>query len=148
MQDEIQIKIVSEVSRNDVILLYTEAGWWREKYEADTSFIDKIAANSFCFVGAFLVGRMVGMGRAISDGSSDAYIQDVTVLKEFRGKGIGKKIILTLLEFLQSEGVDWIGIVGEPGTEEFYKPLGFKRMESHVPMIYSANSSSQESDGN
>ncbi len=139
MQDEVQIKIVSEVSRNDFIRLYMEAGWWREEYGADTSFIDKIAANSFCFVGAFLGRRMIGMGRALSDGSSDAYIQDVTVLKEFRGRGIGEKIILNLLEFLQSEGVDWIGMVGEPGTEEFYKSLGFKRMENHIPMIYSAN---------
>ena len=142
MQDKIKIKIVSKVTRNDFILLYKDAGWWRETFDADTSFIEKIAANSFCFVGAFLDGRMIGMGRALSDGSSDAYIQDVTVLKEFRGKGIGKKIILKLLEFLQSKGVDWIGMVGEPGTEEFYKPLGFKRLESHIPMIYSLNENS------
>jgi aralkylamine N-acetyltransferase len=40
----------------------------------------------------FVEKKMIGMGRALSDLTSDAYIQDVTVLKAFRGKGIGKKL--------------------------------------------------------
>ena len=56
------------------------------------------------------------MGRAISDLVSDAYIQDVTVLKEYRGKGIGKIIIQTLVEELKTKGVEWIGLVAATGT--------------------------------
>ena len=76
------------------------------------------------------------MGRALSDLASDAYIQDVVVLKPYRGKGIGKKIIQVLIKRLREKGVDWIGLIAEPGTAPFYEKLGFKPMAGHVPLKY------------
>ena len=70
---------------------------------------------------------MIAMGRVLSDGVSDAYIQDVAVLPDFRGRGIGGKIVTFLVEELEKRGVDWIALVGEPGTENFYKRLGFEK---------------------
>ena len=74
------------------------------------------------------------MGRALSDMASDAYIQDVAVLNEFQGRGIGKKIIQTLITELQKNGVDWIGLIAQPGTSGFYENLGFQVLEGHVPL--------------
>jgi len=51
------------------------------------------------------------MGRAISDGISDAYIQDVTVLSEFRGQGIGTGIVQEILKQLRDDGLQWIGLI-------------------------------------
>ena len=78
---------------------------------------------------------MIGMGRALSDSASDAYIHDVIVLKVYRKKGIGGKIVKTVVEYLKTKNVDWIGLIGRPGTEEFYKKLGFSRMKDFIPMI-------------
>ncbi|HSL60885.1 MAG TPA: GNAT family N-acetyltransferase, partial [Desulfotignum sp.] len=75
----------------------------------------------------------IGMGRALSDLVSDAYIQDVTVLRAFRGKGIGTKIIRLLIAGLKDHRVDWIGLIGEPNTRVFYENLGFREMPGHVP---------------
>ena len=71
----------------------------------------------------------MGMGRALSDGCSDAYIQDVVVDPGFRGRGIGGKIVMFLVGELRARGVDWIALVGEPGTEAFYRSLGFAAPE-------------------
>jgi len=87
-------------------------------------------------VGAFWGKKLIGIGRALSDLASDAYIQDVTVLKEFRGKGIGKKIIQTLIEKLKENNVDWIGLVAQPGTSSFYEELGFEPLKNHIPLKY------------
>jgi spermidine synthase len=76
---------------------------------------------------------MIGMGRALSDLSSDAYIQDVVVLRDYRGQGIGRQIIRTLITGLRAHGVDWIGLIGEPGTHRFYESLGFWPMSGHTP---------------
>ncbi len=76
---------------------------------------------------------MIGMGRALSDLSSDAYIQDVVVLRDYRGRGIGRQIIRTLITCLKEHGVDWIGLIGEPGTHRFYESLGFGPMTGHTP---------------
>jgi spermidine synthase len=143
----IEIKFVDKVDENKFIALYKVAGWWEEEYDSDISFIQKLVINSHIFAAAFDADNsMVGMGRVISDGCSDAYIQDVVVLREFRGKGIGGKIISALVAELTKQGIDWIGLIGEPGTESFYEKLGFNTLKNHIPMKYKLFSVSEGTD--
>lgn len=131
----VEIRIIRKASRAAIIALYKEAGWWKPDYSKDPSFIDCIVKNTYCIAGAFHKNKMIGMGRAISDSCSDAYIQDVVVLKKYRGHGIGGAIIRKIVDYLKSNGIDWIALVGEPGTEKFYRELGFRRMKKYVPML-------------
>lgn len=133
-----KITKINSIDEVTFIRLYKDAGWWKDSYNANISFIDKIVKNSFAFVAAFDDNnQIVGIGRALSDGCSDAYIQDVVVLKSSRGKGIGKAIIKFLIKELKSHNIDWIGLIGEPNTETFYEQLGFKSLKDHTPMTLS-----------
>ena len=69
-------------------------------------------------------------------GVSDAYIQDIVVRTDYRGQGWGRKIVAFLVKELRAAGVDWIGLVGAPGTKEFYEKMGFAPMPDFVPMKY------------
>jgi len=129
---EIEIRFIKTASLDVLAALYKDAGWYSQ--EESPEFLHHIVGNSALFAGAFLNKKMIGMGRALSDLVSDAYIQDVAVLKEYRGRGIGKKIIQTLITGLKSHGVDWIGLIAEPGTTVFYENLGFRQLEGHVPL--------------
>jgi spermidine synthase len=80
--------------------------------------------------------KAVGMGRAISDGVSDAYLQDVAVLSLYRNQGIGQKIVETLVEICHNSGIEWIGLVAQPGTVSLYHRCGFQILENHTPMKY------------
>lgn len=131
---EIQIRLLTQVSTEDMIKLYKDAGWWEDAYDTDHGFLERIAQRSALFVGAFIDDRMIGMGRALSDLCSDAFIQDIVVLKSFRKKGIGQKIVEFLSNELKKRGVDWIGLVAEPGTTRFYEKMGFRPLKDHVPM--------------
>ncbi len=82
--------------------------------------------------------EIIGMGRVISDGASDAYIQDVTVTKAYRGKGIGSSIIQRLLLALKKTGLEWVGLVAENNSRGFYEKLGFVAMKDAVPMLKKA----------
>lgn len=104
--------------------LYRQTGWIGPEDSAE--FIAVGMANSAVAVGAYADGTLVGMGRALSDNVSDAYIQDIAVSPEFRRHGIGGGIVKTIVAALRSRGVDWIALVGEPGTESFYRKLGFE----------------------
>jgi len=75
------------------------------------------------------------MGRAISDGVSDAYIQDLTVRNDCRNKGIGKMILQTLLDRLHADGIVWIGLIAEPGSRNLYRRAGFREMPEATPML-------------
>lgn len=108
-----------------VLALYRMQGWWGPTGERDPEVADAMIRGSHCFVVAEAQGRIIGMGRAISDGVSDAYIQDVAVDPAFRGKGVGSRIVGDLVYRLRHDGIDWIGLGAEAGTHDFYRKAGF-----------------------
>ncbi|MDD2716075.1 MAG: GNAT family N-acetyltransferase [Candidatus Wallbacteria bacterium] len=132
---ELEVRIIREASREEIFQLYVEENWWKPEERIQMHLIDDVIKKSFCFAGAFCDGKMIGMGRAISDGISDAYIQDVMVTKSFRGRGLGMMIMECIISHLKSHGVSWIGLIANPGTSNFYKGLGFKVMEKFTPML-------------
>ena len=137
MNSEIKIRILKKTDSGifqDIISLYKDAGWWEKEYDNDPSFVKVIVRKSFCFAGAFDGKRLVGMGRALSDGISDAYIQDIVVLKQYRNRGIGSGIINTIIEQLKKNNIDWITLIGEPDTGKFYRRLNFRTMKNFLPM--------------
>lgn len=115
--------------------LFAAGGWWEPEW--DDSVLRGIVSCSFAFVVARDIGdRWIGMGRLISDGVSDAYLQDIVVLPEWRGKGIGTAIVRTLLDICHVSGISWIGVIAEPETGYFYRRFGFSRMGGYTPMRY------------
>ena len=117
-----------------LIYLYQEAKWWSAEID-DRDLIKAIITGSHCFCVATAKHKIIGMGRAISDGASDAYIQDVVVSKAFRHKGIATQIITRLIEKLEADGISWIGLIAENNSAGFYHRFGFTSMENSTPML-------------
>lgn len=115
--------------------LYRAAGWWWEEGE-HLEFAARLIKGSFCFYVAEANRHIIGIGRAISDGVSDAYIQDVTVEQNMRGKGIGTELIRSIVADLRRHGIDWIGLIAERGSHRFYEKLGLTAMINATPMLY------------
>ena len=134
MENSLRLEVVTSVRPEAVVDLYMDAGWWEEGWSEDV--IPAMVANSFRFVALFDGSELVGMGRALSDGVSDAYIQDIVVRTDYRGQGWGKKIVSRLVKELRAVGIDWIGLVGAPGTQAVYEKLGCSEMPQFVPMKY------------
>ena len=120
-----------------IISLYSRQGWWGKKDKP--ALAAKIISRSHCFLVALDKGRPVGLGRAISDAINDAYIQDVTVLREYRGRGLGSKIVLRLKNRLKADGIQWIGLIAQDNSAPFYARLGFKPIERSRPMMLKGN---------
>ena len=135
-QKNIEIKIVDKWPLDQIVELYKAGGWWKESH--DPSGIDTLIKGSFVFVIVFdkQKNKAVGMGRIISDGVSDAYIQDLVLLPAYRSKGLGKKLVNFLTDYCKLKGITWIALIAEPNQDKFYKPLGFKTMNNYIPMKY------------
>lgn len=101
--------------------------------------IQKIIQGSFAFFIATQEvdqnSTVIGMGRVISDGCSDAYLQDIAIKTEFRGQGIGLKLIQHMITRCQQNEISWIGLIAKPGTEAFYQKLNFQIMPKYTPML-------------
>jgi spermidine synthase len=118
-----------------IIALYRQAGWWKSSSD-NPELVRRIIQGSHCFmVVSTPEDGIIGMGRAISDGASDAYIQDVMVNKSFQGRKIGSGIIQKLVEQLRSDGLKWIGLIAENNSQPFYENLGFTKMKNATPML-------------
>jgi ribosomal protein S18 acetylase RimI-like enzyme len=120
---------------DEIVELYRAGSWWKDSY--DPEGIPPLMKGSFGFVVAYSHShkKAVGMGRLVSDGVSDGYIQDLVVLNELRGKGIGGMMLKGLLEFGLSKGLVWIGLIAEEGSKDFYEKLGFKEFKG-TPMLF------------
>ncbi|MCX6678689.1 MAG: GNAT family N-acetyltransferase [Methanothrix sp.] len=134
--NSIRVDLVRSWQEEQIVDLYRAAGWWKE--EMDASKINDLIRGSFLFAVAIDIstGRAVGMGRVISDGIADAYIQDMVVQGDKRGWGVGTMILTRLLEECRFRKISWIGLIAEPGKEVFYRSLGFSPMPGHVPMLF------------
>ena len=114
--------------------LYRMAGWWAQEAD-DPDHVAGIIAGSHCFLIATKEEEIVGMGRAMSDSTSDAYLQDITVKKDYRGQQIGFRIVENLISRLNQDGLRWIGLIAERGSHKFYQRLGFKNIPDALPML-------------
>jgi aralkylamine N-acetyltransferase len=133
---EIVYEVVDSAPTDAIVDLYQAGRWWRDEAAWRAAIPDMIR-GSFCFLVAREPGGcLVGMGRVISDGVSDAYIQDVVVLEAYRGRGIGREIVQRLTRRCLEARISWIGLVAEPGTQAFYEPMGFRALAGHVPMLH------------
>ena len=120
----------------EIVELYKSAGWWHDAPDARNVIPDMIRGSFRFMVARLPEGRIVGMARAISDGYSDAYIQDVVVLPSYRKHGIGRELIRRLTEYCVARKISWIGLVAEPGTRKFYEELGYGLLVDYQPMLY------------
>jgi aralkylamine N-acetyltransferase len=134
--DEIVIQLVRSWDNNEIADLYRAGGWWKEEY--DPAALVSLIQGSFSFAVAVekKTGKAIGMGRVISDGVSDGYIQDLVVLADYRKSGIGREMVSALVERCIQSGITWIALIAEPDTENFYLPLGFVPMQGYVPLIF------------
>ena len=80
-------------------------------------------------------GRAIAMGRVVGDGGVYAYIQDVIVDEEFRGRGISTTVMDALLGFIERtypKGAV-LGLMAAPGVAGLYERYGFERRPDDGP---------------
>ncbi|HJJ48335.1 MAG TPA: GNAT family N-acetyltransferase [Methanocorpusculum sp.] len=131
--EKIHIYPVSSWKSAEILELYRAAGWW--EMGADPGEIPALIRGTYLFVVAVDArARAIGMGRLISDGVSDGYIQDVIVFPEYRNKGIGSRIVNLLKNLGRAHDLSWIGLIAAPGKTDFYKRAGFEPMQDFIPM--------------
>lgn len=96
----------------------------------------KAFGNSYAVIFIFEEDKLIGFGRAVSDGTYQATLYDIAVLPEHQGQGIGRLIVENLLVLLPQCNVILYAAVGK---EEFYQKLGFKRLKTGMGMFLNSS---------
>ena len=101
-------------------LLHTT--YWAEN--RDPEVIRKSIDNSIVF-GVYSEGSLIGMARVISDFATTFYIADVIIDEKYRGNGLGKKLISTIMSDERFSSL--LGILVTRDAHGLYEHFGFKR---------------------
>ncbi|MEG1256219.1 GNAT family N-acetyltransferase [Clostridium sp.] len=89
MNFEIKEDIVPNM--DELISLYNNVGW--SNYTNNPQMLKEAYKNSLKIISVWDKNQLVGIIRVVGDGYSIIYIQDLLVLKEYQGKGLGSKLL-------------------------------------------------------
>lgn len=95
--------------------------------------LKKAAENSHVVCSAFDDQKIIGFGRALSDGHYQSAIYDVVVLPEYQNQGVGKAIMEALLEKLPKNAPVLIFV--SPGKQGFYRRFGFGNLKTGMGLF-------------
>jgi len=94
----------------------------------------KIATeNSFVVCSAYTSGKMIGFGRALSDGQYQSAIYDVVVSPQYQNMGTGRLIMQSLLKRLPKDATTLI--YAAPGKQTFYEKQNFKHLKTGMGLF-------------
>jgi GNAT superfamily N-acetyltransferase len=124
------IPIVDEVPARDELLdLYGSVGW--SVYTRDPERLERALAGSDLVATARDAdGLLVGLVRAVGDGATICYVQDLLVRPDLQRGGVGRAL-LEHVRASQADGVLLVLTTDAGGTEDgdrshpFYRSLGF-----------------------
>jgi GNAT superfamily N-acetyltransferase len=98
--------------------------------------VERSIRNSLCF-GLYEGDRQIGFARVVTDAAAIAYLADVFVLPDHRGKGLGKWLVETVLSHpdLQNLRRFFLGTADAHSLYERYgfRPVDPRRMMERLP---------------
>lgn len=140
---ENRFSISTDKSKLDLSVIHNflKQSYWAENIPL--SIVKKSIDNSLCF-GVYEGSKQVGFARVITDYATFAYFSDVFILEPYRGQGLGKWLIKSILEHPELQGLRrWLLITGD--AQELYRKYGFQELKHEecmtiaTPNIYKQN---------
>ncbi|HZD95488.1 MAG TPA: GNAT family N-acetyltransferase [Candidatus Sulfotelmatobacter sp.] len=107
--------------------------------------VQRSIENSLCFA-IYHDNQQIGFARVITDRATFAYLADVFVLPDYRGRGLSKWLMSCILEHPDLQGLRrWM--LATHDAHSLYRQYGFtalkspdRWMEIHQPNIYAKSS--------
>ncbi len=137
-----EFEISTDKARLDRVSVHgflTESYWARG---IPREVVDRSIEHSLVF-GVYRGERQVGFARVITDRATFAYLADVYVLEEFRGRGLAMWLVETIMAHPDLQGLRRWSLVTRD-AHELYEKVGFARpghperqMEMVDPDVYS-----------
>lgn len=110
----------------EILPLYASVGW--QFYCKHPEVLEKAFANSLCVLAAYEGDELVGLIRAVGDGLTILFIQDLLVKPAFQRRGIGTALMNALLARYDRVYQVELATDNTEKTIAFYKSFGFRNL--------------------
>jgi|SRR5215213_2076132 len=123
-----EFSIITDKARLDVDMIHrflsNDSYWAQGRTLKQTK---TAIENSICF-SVLYDQKQVGFARVISDKATFAYIGDVFILDEFRGRGLSKMLMKAMLEHPELQGLRrWV--LATKNAHGLYEQFGFSTLK-------------------
>ncbi|MBL0882372.1 MAG: GNAT family N-acetyltransferase [Chitinophagaceae bacterium] len=127
--------------------------YWAKDVPIET--VNRSIEHSLCF-GIFYFEQQVGFARVVTDQSTFAYLADVFIIDEHRGKGLSKWLLENIHSHPHLQGLRrWIlvtkdaqGLYQQFGWEPIPEVVMGRFMQIHQPTIYQTGKASTQNSNN
>ena len=119
-------------------LLNKQAVWAQNRSQRD---LRRMLAGSDVVVTLWRGKRLVGFGRASSDGTYRAVLWDIVVAGDLQGRGLGRRVVEALLNSPQLKPVERIYLM-TTNSAGFYQQLKFKMSTQQQLLVRNIEQSS------
>ena len=140
MVEDFRISSNFEEMDPDAIHAYISKSYWAKNIPIATLL--RAMENSLCFGVFDKMGAQVGFARTVTDYATYAYLADVYILEEFRGKGLSKWLMSEVMCHPKLKGLRRISLATRD-AHSLYEKFGFKPlatpeifMEAWNPDVY------------
>ena len=137
-----EFEISTDRARLDIALIHRvlATSYWAEGRRR--SVVERSIANSICF-GVYHAGRQVAFARVVSDRAVFAYLMDVFVVPEFRGRGISKALMRAVLDHPDLQNLR-LFLLGTRDAHGLYERFGFRPLAEPERMMAILNPDSDK----
>ena len=118
-----EYKIFNEA---EILRLYRSAGW--TAYTDQPEVLRKGFENSMLTLAAYEGNQLLGIIRAVGDGHTIVFVQDILVFPEHQRKGIGSALLQAILDRYSHVRQIELATDNTPKTITFYKSMGFREI--------------------
>ena len=138
-----EFEISTDRARLDIALVHHVLGtsYWAEGRRL--SVVERSIANSLCF-GVYHSGRQVAFARVVSDRAVFAYLMDVFVVPEFRGRGTSKALMRAVLDHPDLQNLR-LFLLATRDAHGLYERFGFRPLVEPERMMAILNPDSDKS---
>jgi len=84
--------------------------------------------TSYYHIAVYEKDNLIGYIDCVSNGVTDAYIQDLMVHPDYQGKGVGTELMNQMITYLKEKRIYMISVVYEESLKPFYEKFGFYQM--------------------
>ena len=121
--EDAALEVSTDATRLDLDLIHAflTGSYWAAGRSRDS--VEKSIGKSLCF-GAYVGGKQVAFARVITDEATFAYLADVFVVPEWRGRGISKRLIKAVLDHPGLTGINIL--LRTRDAHDLYKRFGFE----------------------
>lgn len=110
----------------DVIHAFLKESYWSKNIPIE--IVKKGIENSLCF-GVYKEHKQIGFARVISDYATFAYLADVFILEDYRGKGYSKELMKVIMNHEELQGLRRFMLCTKD-AHELYKQFDFKKIDN------------------